>query len=259
MNVIDEVGNELKNIGIKTNIWNSNISRIDTFTNLETSENFHNYNNIFDLINLSRKKAVDWNGSTYLWKNNQSQITVYNKIDEMVYKLKDKFEKNKYPANVMRIESRRITKKNVLNNFGVMNIDQLFLNYDELKNNHKHTITKNLFKYEPKDLEVLQGQSLANELMRFYQSKHRLWFQKFVIANGLKRLLTINNIDTIMKIIDDMDIEGCESRKRKIKSRVKMKLQQAEKDLKYLYLNTETFKTDRELYQELKTKFLKAA
>ena len=259
MNVIEQVGSELNNIGIKTNIWNSNISRIDTFTNLETSENFHSYNNIFDLINLSRKKAVDWNGSTYLWKNNQSQITVYNKIDEMVYKLKDKFEKNKYPANVMRIESRRITKKNVLNNFGVMNIDQLFLNYDELKNNHKKTITNNLFKYEPKELEVIQGQSMANELMRFYQSKNRFWFQKFLTANGLKRLLTITNIDTINKIIDDMEFEGSDSRKRVIKHRIKLKMEQAEKDLKYLYLNNETFKTDRQLYQELKTKFLKAA
>jgi hypothetical protein len=202
---------------------------------------------------------VDWNGSTYLWKNNQSQITVYNKIDEMLYKLKDKFEKNKYPANVMRIESRRITKKNVLNNFGVMNIDQLFLNYDELKNNHKKTITNNLFKYEPKELEVIQGHSMANELMRFYQSKNRFWFQKFLTANGLKRLLTITNIDTIKNIIDDMEFEGSDSRKRVIKHRIKLKMEQAEKDLKYLHLNNETFKTDRQLYQELKTKFLKAA
>jgi hypothetical protein len=140
-----------------------------------------------------------------------------------------------------------------------MNIDQLFLNYDELKNNHKKTITNNLFKYEPKELEVIQGQSMANELMRFYQSKNRFWFQKFLTANGLKRLLTITNIDTINKIIDDMEFEGSDSRKRVIKHRIKLKMEQAEKDLKYLYLNNETFKTDRQLYQELKTKFLKAA
>jgi hypothetical protein len=259
MNVIEQVGSELKNIGIKTNIWNSNISRIDTFTNLETDEKFYNYKNIFDLINLSRKKAVDWNGSTYLWKNKQSQITVYDKLEEMNYKMKDKFLKNKYPPNVMRIESRRITKKNVLNNFGVMNIDQLFLNYDELKNNHKKTIANNLFKYEPKDLEVIQGEILAYELNRFYKSGNRFWFQKFLIANGLKSLLKVTSVDMLNKIIDEMEFDGCARRKRVIKHRIKLKMEQAEKDSKFLYFNDECFKTDRELYQELKTKFLKAA
>ncbi|HES59161.1 MAG TPA: hypothetical protein ENO18_01910, partial [Caldithrix sp.] len=217
LKIIEQLGEDLKNIGIKTNIFNSNISRLDTFTNLETDEKFYQYKNIFDIINLSRKKAIDWNGSTFLWKNNQSQITVYDKIEEMNFKLKDKFERQKYPANVMRIENRNLTKKKILNNLGVVNVDQIFLAYDELKKNHKETINKNIFRYEPKDLEVIQGESLAGELMRFYRSGNRFWFQKFLTANGLKRLLTITSIDTIKKIIDEMEINGSESRKRVIR------------------------------------------
>src|SRR5690554_6458047 len=257
--ILTDLEYELKKIGIKTNIFKSTISRVDTFTNLQTDEKFYNYKNVFDLINMSRKKAVDWNGQTYLWKNKQSQVTVYDKIEEMQYKLRDKFPVNRYPPNVMRIEVRRLTKRNILNQIGVTNLDHLYAEYDELKKQHKETIIHNLFKYEPKELEVIQSDSLYNELMRFYKSGNRFWFNKFLTANGLKRLLTITSLDTIKKIIDEMDIEGSESRKRVVKHRIKKKMEQAEKDLKYLYLNNENFKTDRELYLELKNKFLKAA
>jgi hypothetical protein len=46
--------------GIKTNIENAKLSRLDTFTNIKTEFPFHNYSDLFSLMECSRMKSVGY-------------------------------------------------------------------------------------------------------------------------------------------------------------------------------------------------------
>jgi hypothetical protein len=86
--VLNQLEKDLAGIGIKTNIWESNISRVDAFTNLYTEENFNSYSNLFSIIQGTRLQNYTYNGETYLWKNGERQITVYDKVKDLKAKTK---------------------------------------------------------------------------------------------------------------------------------------------------------------------------
>ena len=136
----------LKQNGIRTNIYNSNLSRLDTFTNIPTDHIFFSYSNLFSLMECSRMKAIDWGGESFLWKNGQQELMIYDKIKEM--KVKNPKAKIRTKINVMRLENRLLKKRKIESSLKFKTLGELYKNYDELKHFHKIEVEKKIFKYK---------------------------------------------------------------------------------------------------------------
>lgn len=257
--VLDFVSKELRDIGIKTNIYNSDLSRIDSFTNITTSEPFQAYTPVFTLLEATRKKAVEWNGQTYLWRSDEHQITCYDKIEEMRAKIKDENVLSRLTNNnVLRIENRWNTKRKIFSKLKFQNVYELLDNYDTLKTEFKNDIESTIFRYKENQIEWLTGKQINQALQTFCNSGRRYWFREFMVFTGYLSLTKLTTPEIILKAIDELNIQGSESKVRVIKHRIKKNFYEAKlgsnfADLNYL-INR---KSNKELYEELRTKFLK--
>jgi len=257
--VLNQLEKDLSGIGIKTNIWDSNISRIDTFTNLITEENFNSYSNLFAIIQGTRLQNYTYNGETYLWKNGEKQITCYDKIKDLIAKTKDKTAYGFLPANVMRMETRYLRKRKIRSVLSFLNLKDLYKNYDYLRVNHKSEIEKTIFKYDVTDVERMTGNFIKEDMLYFYKKGSRLWFNNYLKMFGVASLLKLSDMETIIEkvneIIDSDEVKKLKN-KRMVKSRIKNMMNELRFKMESSKLNTYiTTKTNRELYDELKSKF----
>jgi hypothetical protein len=268
--VLKQLEKDLWSEGIKTNIWNANLSRIDMFANLNTDENFINYSGIFDLMELSRMKKFEYAGTTFLYRNGEHQICCYDKIEEMNNKIKD-FKTPKRFDNIMRIENRLLKKRKILDVSGFDKLNQLFKNYDFIKKHYRNKIGETVFKYEPDEfknkmnkmrketVELLNEsndenysiEALAESMKYFFESKKRGWLQRYAQTFGIGFFFSKVKFKGMLKAIEKMDLS------RMQKSRAIRFLYYARNDVALLnpYLSV---KTNLQLYNELKTKFYKA-
>lgn len=253
--VINQLEKDLRSNGIKTNIWNSNLSRVDAFANIQTDENFSSYSEIFSLINLSRMERFEYAGTTFLYKNGEQQICCYDKIAE----IQNKFKKDtnfKLPntLNVLRIENRLLKKRKIFSVTGFYTLKELYKNYDFIKEHYKNEVEKTIFQYEPEELEILTSKNIKNEMELFKNIKGRNWLHHYLRMYGLAHLLKLSNIETLYAAIDEIELFD-----RMKKSRLKKQLREMQIDIQLMKKNHfSRIKSNRELYNELKTKFYKA-
>jgi hypothetical protein len=259
--VLNQLEKDLAGMGIKTNIWESNISRVDTFTNLITEENFNSYSNLFSIIQGTRLQNYSYNGETYLWKNGEKQITCYDKIKDLKAKTKDVTAYGFLPANVMRMETRMLRKRKIRSVLSFLNLKDLYKNYDYLRINHKHEIETCIFKYEIADVERLTGNFIKEDMQYFYKKGSRLWFNNYLKMFGVASLLKLSDMETIIEKVNEI-IDGDEVRKLKNKRMVKSRIKNMMNELRFKMESSKlnsyiTTKTNRELYDELRSKFYK--
>jgi hypothetical protein len=262
-NVLNQLEKDLAGIGIKTNIWDSTISRIDAFTNLITEENFNSYSNLFSIIQGTRLQNYTYNGETFLWKNGEKQITCYDKIKDLKAKIKDETFYGFLPANVMRIETRNLRKRKIRSALGFVNIKDLFKNYDYLKENHRSEIETTIFKYDVTDVERMTGNFIKEDMEYFYKKGSGYWFSNYLKMFGVASLLKLSDMETIIEKVNEI-IDNDENRtyknRRMIKSRIKKMMNELRFKMESSKLNSYvSTKTNRELYNELKSKFNKQA
>lgn len=243
---------DLKKYGISTNIFDSDISRIDSFTNINSDYSFSSYSPLFNLMECSRKKSVEWNGETFLWKNSECQLTCYDKIEQMSNKYKN-FTPSK--NNVIRIESRLLKKRKVKAVFEFTKLSELFKNYDVLKNSYKKEVSTNIFKYDLYDLpeiDLMTDESIQADMLICKKVYSRQWFQKYLMIKGIQSIMKSSSIDNLMKSFKVIEEK---SRLRMRKSRINKMITEMKMILPESSLTN--YKTNRELYNELKQKFFR--
>jgi len=254
--VLKHLEKDLWNAGIKTNIWNANLSRFDIFTNIKTEEKFYSYAEIFELINLTRMKRFEYAGTTFLYKNGEQQICCYDKIFEIENKHKSvkEFKMPDHPPNVMRIENRLLKRRKIFDLSGFFKLKDMYKNYDFVKEHYRKEVGGSLFKYEPKEIEFLTGKSIKEGMIFFSKYKGRNWLGYYLQAFGLRTLLKLASLETLNSYVDE--IESFNKMKR---SRLKRKFEEAKLNFEMMKNNSFfSLKSNMVLYQELKTKFYKA-
>jgi hypothetical protein len=248
--VLKQLEKDLWNEGIKTNIWNSNLSRVDIFANLNTSENFLAYSNIFNVLSLSRMDRFEYAGTTFLYRNGEQQICCYDKIFEMKNKNKDLKFHQRIPNNVMRIENRLLKKRKIFSVSGISQLYGLYRNYDFVKQNYRDEVGETIFKHEPEEIEIMIGKNIIDEMKILRELKNKGWFNRYFRALGLKYVLSMVSVGEIEQAFEDMDLS-------------KMQLSRAKRDLRKAKLDIELLKpfsqdkNNLNLYRELKSKFYK--
>jgi len=243
--------------GIKTNINNATLSRVDTFTNIKTDNIFFAYSNLFSLMECSRMKSVGWGDESFLWKNGNQQIMIYDKVQEMRQKFPETKFRNK--RNIMRFENRLLKKRSIENKLHLVTVDDIYKNYDQVKEFHKNEINKRIFKYSIDDIETLTENDLRK---KFHISKKlygKRWFYQYCFTLGVWSISKLADDNFISEVISELD-EGSESQLRVKKHRIKKAMQEAKFNFApggIFHDDHITFKSNIELYNEIKNKFYK--
>jgi len=248
---------KLREYGIKTNINNAALSRVDTFTNISTEFPFYSYSNLFDLMECSRMKSVGYGNESFLWKNGNQELMIYDKVKEMRDKKPD--IKIRSGKNIMRFENRLLKKRKILSSIKFKTVGELYKNYDELKNFHLKEITKKIFRFSFDEIQFL-GKDQATKRAIVCKNKYKYkWFEEFVKLYGIEQIIKVMDVDGLLEIVDLLDSYKNDVALRKTKSRVRKYYNES----KFLIgivsdeLNDGSSKNNMELYNELKTKFYK--
>jgi len=178
--VFSHIETELKENGIKTDIFNSDLSRIDMFKQIVPDEHFHNYAPIFRTINGTQKELRDY-GTTFLWKNSVEQIAVYDKIKEMLHQKKD----ISGLPDTIRFENRLLNKRKIEQVLEFTKANELIKYYDELEPSYKASIRKNLFRLDTKEFNIAIQKEFEARFEYHFLTGGRQWLNKFIYTLGV--------------------------------------------------------------------------
>jgi len=245
--VFKQVERELWEGGVHTDIDTCNITRLDTFKNIEPEEKFPSYAPLFSLLKMRR--GVDRTyPESFLMKNTQQQFCVYDKIAEMQNR---KVDTSSFPEKTMRFEHRCMNRQKVQNVFGFSSVANLFEGgYKEVKKKQVEEWGNNLFCYEVEEVMNL-GSSVIEQELRYFKEKYkRNWFDWFLKSNGTRYLAEVAGVEVVR-----MALQNIEAEKTMI-WRAEKTLEQAKREVDFVRQAESTNKTLGTLYLELKEKVL---
>lgn len=254
---IKKLQEDLSIHGIETDINKAVLSRVDTFTNINTDLPFYSYSDLFNLMECSRLKQVAWDDTSFLWRNKEQQIIIYDKIKELQSKDPElRTGKNK---NVMRIENRLLKKRKIETSLKFLTVEELLDNYQDVKNFHKKEVEKKIFKYSFNDIKTLTENKIEAQLYFCKNNFGHKWLDGFLKMVGMRAIIEIGSVDFILDKIETLDSDKKETAIRKKKSRTK----KLYNDMKFYVgmfeksYNKKNLKTNIDLYNEIKNKFYK--
>lgn len=249
--VLKQVEGELQEAGIKTNIEEATLSRVDTFQNIITEEPFFSYSPLFSLLQASRKVRRDY-GTTFLWSNTQQELCVYDKLAEMENR---KIDISHYPAQTMRFEYRLLNKGKIENVIGFSKLKELPSQWGIFREKFKQAWEKDLFRVQVEEVELLASKQVRLLLEHFRGEDKRNYIDKLFDFYGAYTLGRDYGIEPLKIAIRELERE-----KGADENTIKVKVQRAGKKLKEALFQMELLKGESEgktlagLYRELQGK-----
>ena len=243
---IDRVEQLLSEQGIKTNLKNACISRIDTFKNIQAMEPYTTYYGLFSLLRINRGIQRGY-GTTFMIANNQQKFIIYDKLVEMKSR---GIETSSFPAQTIRFEQSLKNKEKVSLVNGFNEVDKLLEEdyYQRLKVIQSEQWKKNLFRYSVEDVITLSSRQLVNELSYYQQKYKRNWLQKYKEVVGSDTLVSIIGIEAVMNALRTIETD-------KVKLwRFERDVMESKRELDMLREEEGSKKSKAELYEELRKK-----
>jgi len=244
--VFNLVEQELKENGFYCNLQKAQLSRIDTFKNIEPSEPFETYSPLLELLQARRAIKRSY-GTTYLVSNTQQEFCVYDKLKEReIHKLD-----NSGLAETMRFEHRLLSKRKISSVLGFSQVADLFSGgYAVIKDKNKQSWRESLFRFEVEEVVQLGSQELAQTMLNFKQAHGRNWFGYFLRSYGAFYLAQYAGVEVV-----ELALQNFEADRMKVYRARKM-LEECERELLLFRQEQNSKKTYAVLYEELKEKVL---
>jgi hypothetical protein len=243
--VIGMVEGELAENGIRTDLYQADISRIDTFKNIQAEENYTSYYSLFALLK-ARKAIQRGYGTTFLVHNTQQQFCIYDKNVEMQSR---GIDISQFPENTIRFEHRLLNKGKCQKVYGFSKVDDLFKGgYEMVKTKQVEEWRKSLFSHTPDEVVTLGARELESEMLYFKNKYEKYWLEWFLKAYGAYHLAQVAGVEVIK-----IALKNVESERTKVWRYEKM-LDEVKKEIDFLKNVPGTDKTLAHLYQELKDK-----
>jgi len=242
---IQLVEEELSEAGFKTNLEKADISRVDTFKNIQTEEPFSSYYSLFSMLKARRGIQRGY-GTTFLLHNTQQEFCVYDKLSEMESRGLDT---SHFPAQSMRFEHRLLNKAKVDSVYKFTKVEQLFSGgYEAMKAQQVKEWQKSLFSYSVEDIVLLGSQQLEQEL-RIYQERFpKNYFDRYLKAYGAYRLASEAGVEVVSKALKSLEVD------RMKVWRAEKFLSDCKREIELMREEPGSSKTMATLYQELKEK-----
>jgi hypothetical protein len=236
----------LASIGIKTSLKTAQISRLDAFKNVVADEPYSCYQSVLSLLSGSRMKQRGYENG-FLWENQQQQVCVYDKLRKMEH---DKFSIAGLPRNSIRFEHRMLKSRKVRDALNFRNVTDLLESYDSIVSSYQQTMKKQLFRYEPAEVETIMASEIEAE-MRWFKGKYgRESLSLYLKCYGLHSLLQKTEMETILGVVEKV----YDSRLKK--SRMKAELTKMRFETQAMRVLGPSKRTTGQLYAELREKVL---
>jgi len=242
--VIDKVEKELKEQGVHTSLLEADLSRVDTFKNIEPQEPFENYSPVFRLLKASRVQKREY-GTTFLLSNTQQEFCIYDKLAEM--RMRNE-ETSEFPET-MRFEHRALNKQKVKNLYGFTEVQELFKGgYQVIREKQRDNWLNSLFSFSVEQVLLLGSKQLEDEMKLFKEKHSRNWFQRFLQAYGAYHLAQVAGVEVVKLALESMETD-----RMKVWRTVQL-LEEAQREVELIKQVESSRKTLGELYEELKEK-----
>lgn len=250
--IVANLQREVSALGVRCNLQNAHVSRLDAFRNIQTCEPFHVYAPILSLLDGKRMRdMVQYGGSSFRWGNSLAQVNAYDKVLQLASK-KHSVEQFR-GVNLVRFEHRSLKRRKVEDLYGFVTVSDLLREYDSIPGIYSRTMGDVLFRYGGEDVEVLSQRQLEQELREFKQRAGRYWMSEYLLAVGMKALLSRVSVQTVTEAVRNV------SGNRMAATRNKRRLQRALVNQTLLTERDEATRSFRKLYDELRTGVLLAA
>ena len=242
--VLSKVEGELKERGVHTNLKEADISRVDTFKNIEPEEPFSCYYSLFSLLK-ARKAIQRGYGTTFLLSNTQQEFCVYDKLAEMRER---QLETGNLPPT-MRFEHRLLNKQKVQNVYGLSKVEDIFRGgYQVIREKQVESWKNSLFNFTAEEVVLLGSRQLEQEMRVFKEKFPSNWFSKFLKAYGAYYLASYAGKEVVIEAL-----QAFEADRMKLWRAVQV-FEEAEKELLVLKQEEGSSKTLGVLYEELRRK-----
>jgi len=163
---LKKVEGELAENGVLTNLEEAELSRVDTFKNIEPEEPFCSYFSLFSLLRARRAQQRGY-GTTFLLSNSSQEFCIYNKLEEM----REHGEETSELPETMRFEHRALTKRKVSSLYGFTRAGELFHGgYEVVREKQLESWKSSLFSFSAEEVVVLGSKQLEQE-MRFFSGE----------------------------------------------------------------------------------------
>jgi len=187
--IMGMVQNEMDGIGVKCDLKDAKITRLDMFANLETKSPFTDFETILQSITTSRKKQLPFRGEGYLWRNNNEQFCIYDKRVEM--KQSKTLIPPGVPENSIRVERRLLRSRKVRGELGTDLAAYLFDPDFTVKaqKNYAASVQENLFDKNYKNMPFAFSGKVIESLLLFRSTQGRTWFSKWIKFQAIRALV----------------------------------------------------------------------
>jgi hypothetical protein len=188
----DEIERRLSGIGIKTNVRNAAISRLDAAKNIQCSEPTPSYFPVLGMLQGKRMAKRDY-GTTYLWGNKSHEICAYDKVTEMVSR---KVSTETIDPHTLRIEWRLLKAAKFQDATSMRTVKDVLGDYGHLEQCYRDAMAKQLFSASVPAFERLRASDIERELKLFQERGDACWWRAWVMATALKGVLV--DFDTVV-------------------------------------------------------------
>lgn len=179
---LDILQERLVSIGIKIDIFSSHLSRLDLFKNIDLNYPIQYYFPLLETLRFKRTKRMKYFTTNY-WRNNQNELTAYDKIAEMNSRGIDTSD---LPPDVLRFELRLLKRRKIVHDLGISSVNQLIENFDLLPS----FLSKKLCDLFDIDFRpfIEGGTDLETKIRRFQTCYSMKYFHNFLCNLGMKQL-----------------------------------------------------------------------
>ncbi len=233
--------------GIITNISTADITRIDTFQNIEIDHDYSAYVQVFRSLQAIRNDCQVYD-TTYTWGNKSWQISVYDKIAEMGSR---GIDTTGYPPTA-RFEYRILNRETLRRQLGTTRLSDFYDDQSKLLAARYKALEK-LFAHDLGNCDKDLPDDFLAIVDRFKKEYGDKGLARLMEASFLGELEERLGSDEARKFIEAKMITGS----RSSKSMKRKKIRDNSKDLQFLYKNRESREIIQSLYTELKEKVLK--
>ena len=243
--VVELVERELKEAGVITPLQEANISRLDTFKNIQPEEPFSSYYSLFPLLKARRAIQRGY-GTTFLVHNTQQEWCVYDKNEEMKARGIDLSE---FPDRTMRFEHRLLNGAKVKAIHGFSTVGALFSGgYEVVREKARESWSKSLFSFKVEEVVRLGALELEQELRSFKQKYGERYFPHFLKSYGAYHLAQYAGVEVVKVALQNLEAN------RMAVWRAEKLLTDTKRELDLLKKVEGSDKTLSTLYQELQAK-----
>ena len=255
--VIKKIEDDLKEKGIKLNLFEGSLSRVDLFKNINTDYNFSDYASVLENLYLTRSKKIEYRGEQiegFLLGNKSKQLCIYDKIQEQKSKLNNPSGPVNGFNNLLRAEYRLMKKKVINKALNIVSMKDLLVNYKDVKEYYKIQMGK-VFDHDLTELKAQNFISREQAFSLLEYLKHEKKVRNYKV-DFLEIAFTDTqiNIDKAIDYILEYEKDNYQNQKSitVLKSRLAKKIRERQ-ILKRAYLESNSIPFSQ-LYNELKSK-----